>query len=389
MGDSGPGDKATLGIFANPNSGPKPVSAAQSLDEQMKVYLNYLPQLNAANAQSGVQTAQMQQPAYNQLNFEQLQKYGLPTAQLQQQISNSNAMAGANTNNQLLTGAGGQAAVNATALNRLINPNYYSVADNTARQTNNLLNSFNTRGLSPGEQNAVERSNNQFNSSTGNLGLSNPTNSIANAINFGGAFNSKLGMLGNALGTAQNSANMLASNGGVNGVGIALGTNQPNQANVNSFANPNYTTQSADVSQSLLSGINSSANQQNKSQETFNWQNSERGKLDAGADAMGKICCFIFLEATNGQLPWYVRAARDYFYQREPVIAVGYKRMAKWLVPLMKEYRVVKFLVNWLMVKPIIKYGAYLYYCNRDGFIFRPFKSFWFFVWKQLGKGDK
>lgn len=382
MGDSGVGDKLSAGLFANPDSGKAPATPTQSLEEQMRVYLNYLPQLNSANANSGVQLAQMNQPQYNQLNLEQLMKYGMPTAQANQQIANSNAIAGAQTNNNLLTGAGGQVASNAVQLNKLLNPGYYSVADNMARQTNNLLNSYNTKGLSPGEQNAVERGLNQTNTGTGNLGLTNATNTTANAMNFGGAFNAKLGMLGGALNNATNVANTLATGGGVNPVGVALGTNQPHQGT--SFANPGYTTQSADVSQSLLGGINATGNQQQGAIDKFNQYNSERGKLDSWTQGMGNVCCFIFLEANNGTLPEHVRMWRDYYYNKEPAVATGYKRMASWLVPLMKGYSLIKQLVNWTMVKPITHYGGWKSGLNKTGLLCYPAKAFWFTVWKII-----
>src|SRR6185369_15377582 len=108
------------------------------------------------------------------------------------------------------------------------------------------------------------------------------------------------------------------NNTGFNAVGTALGTGQTNTGNVSSFANPNFTTQSADVSQALFSGINSSANQQNQLTSAFNKYGSEQNKLDSWTQGVGNVCCFIFLEATNGQLPSYVTACRKYYYEQEP-----------------------------------------------------------------------
>lgn len=104
-----------------------------------------------------------------------------------------------------------------------------------------------------------------------------------------------------------------------------------------------------------------------------------------GGSILGDKCCFIFLEATNGQLPLYVRELRDYYYIMEPAIARGYIRMASWLVPLMKRFKAVKNIINIVMVKPIIEYGLFLKTCNgyslRNHFI----KGLWFKVWKWLG----
>lgn len=108
-----------------------------------------------------------------------------------------------------------------------------------------------------------------------------------------------------------------------------------------------------------------------------------------GAGAAG--CCFIFLESYNGKLPWWVRVCRDYYYWRNPRIATGYKRMAKWIVPLMQKSAVVRKLVESLMVTPITKYGGWM--CNVPGYTncqsYAPYKNFWFSVWHWLGGRDE
>jgi len=68
------------------------------------------------------------------------------------------------------------------------------------------VNAVNMNGLSPGESNAIERSTNQGNLATGNLGNSNALNTIKNAVNFGGAFNSKLPLLNQSTNAASTAA---------------------------------------------------------------------------------------------------------------------------------------------------------------------------------------
>jgi len=88
-----------------------------------------------------------------------------------------------------------------------------SPALNTANQgAAAAINAINLNGLSPGESNAIERSTNQGNSAGGNLGLNNPSNTISNAMNFGGAFNSKIGLMDNAVNAATGAANASTSN---------------------------------------------------------------------------------------------------------------------------------------------------------------------------------
>src|SRR5215471_8436696 len=105
----------------------------------------------------------------------ELQKYGVPMAEAGQDVQRSNALAGGDINTQQILGSGGQAAMAADQLARLLNPNYYGVQDAASAQAKNLLSNINLGGLSGGEQAAVERSLAQTQSGTGNLGLANPT----------------------------------------------------------------------------------------------------------------------------------------------------------------------------------------------------------------------
>ena len=93
-------------------------------------------------------------------------------------------------------------------------------------------------------------------------------------------------------------------------------------------------------------------------------------------------CCFIFLEATNGRLPWYTRLARDYF--ATPRRIHGYRWMSTWLVPAMKRSGVVKWLVNAVMVKPFLSWGHSLYISRRLN-LWMPLCWCWFHLWSFLG----
>jgi hypothetical protein len=110
-------------------------------------------------------------------------------------------------------------------------------------------------------------------------------------------------------------------------------------------------------------------------QSTFNW----------GAGA-GLNCCFIFMAVHGGALPWWVRYLRNHLGTDET--RRGYRRMARWLVPWMERWGVVRVLVDVAMTYPITRYGGYLVREPgfEDGFVFRPVKRFWFYVWNKLGK---
>jgi hypothetical protein len=168
-----------------------------------------------------------------------------------------------------IRGQGGQLAVEGSQLNDIVNPAYrnainqlgsnltsmLNASNQGLNQANAGVNAINLNGLSPGEAAAIERSNNQGLSQTGNLGLVNPTNTIANAMNFGGAFNNKVGIYGNMLNSASNARN--ASSGA-----FGQGTNFGNVAGVNAGFNPfavasgNTSTFGSNLLGNLTSGNN-------------------------------------------------------------------------------------------------------------------------------------
>jgi hypothetical protein len=112
---------------------------------------------------------------------------------------------------------------------------------------------------------------------------------------------------------------------------------------------------------------------------------AERGyQATAAAANQGGRCCFIFLEATNGNLPESVRLARDEFLTVEN--QRGYYKLSEVLVPLMRKSAAIKTAVNWLMVKPMTAWGNWYYGQSKYGKAFYPIVRFWFFVFSYLGQ---
>lgn len=239
--------------------------SAESMASVLQAYQQYIPGIASSTA-SGIPTlagaqlgaTQDTQDAYNKLNLDQLNKYGLPTAVAGQQVADSNAQAGAATNLKQIQGAGGSAAQAAVDLNKATNPNYYTAQNAASTGAANAVNAINLNGLSPGEFNATERANNQNLTGTGNLGLNNNTNTIANAMNFGGAFNSKVGLLNNAVNSASGAANSAAGNGGVNAANIALG--QPNVSTAGNFGTGTFNQTNAGTQNAAGSNATSIGN---------------------------------------------------------------------------------------------------------------------------------
>lgn len=116
---------------------------------------------------------------------------------------------------------------------------------------------------------------------------------------------------------------------------------------------------------------------------------SGKGSGNTSGMNVGANCCFIFIEAHNGMLPWFVRPARDMFYLEKPVRQDGYLRMSKWLVPAMRKSPRLKRFVQFVMTRPCIKYGAWLFNdpsAKERWKFYAPLVKTWFKVWELYGK---
>lgn len=104
-----------------------------------------------------------------------------------------------------------------------------------------------------------------------------------------------------------------------------------------------------------------------------------------GGGLMSGLCCFIFLEAMNGELPWYVRKARD--TRGFSATVRGYRWMSRWLVPAMRTWPAALAAVNGLMVKPMLAVGEDYYTARKSALAkcLKPVVAIWFTVWTILG----
>lgn len=116
-------------------------------------------------------------------------------------------------------------------------------------------------------------------------------------------------------------------------------------------------------------------------------QSSSAGSWSTEA-SLGGMCCWIFLEAYRGVMPWWVRKCRDKFAPESSARRNGYRRMANWLVPVMQKSKLARKITLALMIKPLELWGGYhMKVPNyRMGWIFYPAVKFWFKTWEQLGK---
>jgi hypothetical protein len=358
------------GVSGGSQKGTPQLTPQQLID----TYNQNLPQMLGTTVGQATPTATLlagaasaANPIYTASGLQQLNQYAPGYQQAGANLATQQAQSTAD----LINGAGGNAATAATNLSNRLNP--VQAAEQT--QAQNLLSSINLNGLSPGETNAVQRSLNQSNYSTGNLGLSNATNDVSNAMNFGNALAAKQSTLSSALGAAGGVASN--QNSFVNPVGTAtsagntstnfgLGTFAPTQANSTVTAPLTFGSSIFSPTASNASASNTKGSQSSVS---------------------GGICCFIFMEAYNGQLPENVRKCRDLYYEMYPQVANGYVKMSRWLVPSMKRVSAVRWIVNKFMVIPLTKFGNYVQVCDSgEGRRYKIYQKFWFIVWNFLGK---
>ena len=241
------------------------------------------------------------------------------------------------------------------------------------------VDAINLKGLSPGEAAAAERAfaNNQ--SATGNLGLLNPMNVLASAMNFGRAYDDKLGLYNNAVGnltnaTAGATAAANASQGisgqfaNLGGTANTAGANKTNAlTEMNGIVNP--ATAALGGTLGMMGQLGQVA--------AGTRSDSKSGSTSAGVQA----CCFIFMEAYHGTMPTSVRRFRDRYYRLRPDIATGYIKMAQWLVPLMQKYKFIRSLVWATMIKPATEHSKKPQH-NWN----KKISHFWLRFWSFYGK---
>lgn len=220
-------------------------------------------------------------PMYTAGGLSQLENY----APGYQQAGSNLALQQANSTNQLLSGPGAQTAGLATNLSNILNPTQAA----NQNQAQNLVNSINLNGLSGGEQSAVERSLNQSNYATGNMGLDNATNAVSNAMQFGNALQAKRTALGSALGTASGVA--ANQNTFVNPVGTALGSgNTANNFGLGTF-NPTQANSNLTVPYNAASSFGSMVAQNASAQKGAQSNSSASGGIGGMSCYLTTACC--------------------------------------------------------------------------------------------------
>ena len=98
--------------------------------------------------------------------------------------------------------------------------------------------------------------------------------------------------------------------------------------------------------------------------------------------------CFSFMEIEGGILN-EIRRFRDEEFPKGCIVGSGYSKMSRFIVPLMRKHKWVKFIFRWTMAKPLIAFTKWYYKKNHYGIVFYPLAWMWKEVWLTIGKYSK
>jgi hypothetical protein len=145
------------------------------------------------------------------------------------------------------------------------------------------------------------------------------------------------------------------------------------------------TGQSSSSSGDTTNFTSSTGNQGNSTRYSNTSSNSSSSSSSSSSSGGGG-CCFIMLEARygDGTMDEVVRRYRD--EHMTPRNKRGYYKLAEVVVPLMRKYPSVKWIVTKTFADPLVSYGKYYYGQNKHGILFSPVKSFWMKVFDVIGQ---
>lgn len=355
---------------------------APSQNEQMRSVLKSMTRYAPDTLRSLNAAVNELAPANAALDYRQYAQYSPQYLTIGENLADLQAQRATARDLAVMQGGGAKLAEEALALDRMANPEFYANRAAAGKGFEALLAGQDPNKLTGSEMANVERGINRLNMSRGTpSNIGDATTTASNAMMFGDKLNQKRAAFGQSLGlfpgVQQGSQSNINAYQIAAGRGASTGTN----ASLGQYRAPQQFDANAQLGgmQQGAFGINQQMQQIGSSKSTG---------FDKAMQAVSSIgCCFIFLEAYNGQLPESVRLCRDVHYQSNPNLSVGYKRMAKWLVPMMRKSRAVMQLVNIMMVKPITRYGEWLVGNTPTvSFIDRTIRNSWFKVWNWYGK---
>lgn len=362
---------------------PPAPTASESTAEMLRGYEQGLPgfmnvtrQETMPTALNALDVAKAVAPAYAALQADIYGTAGKDLNRIGQEIAASNAEAQAKSDLSVLQGTGKDLIAAGLEAQKLADPEFYATRANLAKGLGEMMNG----GLTSGEIEAIQRS---LNKQTEAAGLSTPSamQTVASAQTFGNAARDRMGQ---ALGMATQALPAMKS--GVDVMQVATGKSSMANTGDTKFQGvtpEGYGTQASQMGQSLIGELG--ANNRAAMGINANRKDSLDRAMQVAESVtrgVGNVCCFIFMEAYNGNIPSYVRVARDMYWTEQR--CKGYRWMSKWLVPAMKHSSAIRWLVNKLMIKPLTDDAESLVLGLKPRR--KAFHHFWMFTWNLIGK---
>ena len=352
-------------------------------NEQMRSVLRSMTRYAPDTLRALSSTVQELAPANAALDYRQYAQYSPQYLTIGENLADLQAQRATARDLAVMQGGGAKLAEEALALDRMANPEFYANRAAAGKGFEALIAGQDPNKLTGSEMANVERGINRLNTSRGTpSNIGDATTTASNAMMFGDKLNQKRAAFGQSLGLFPGMQQGSQSNINAYQIAAGRGASTGTNASLGQYRAPQQFDANAQLAgmQQGAFGIN---------QQRHDILKDHRGIADYTNQAISSVCCFIFLEAYNGQLPESVRLCRDVHYQSNPSLSVGYKRMAKWLVPMMRKSRAVMRLVNIAMVKPITRYGEWLVGNTPTvNFVDRTIRNSWFKVWNWYGKAQ-
>lgn len=312
-------------------------------------------------------------PQEQALQLQLLEKFGPLFSKVGQDLATQEAEAGISRDLALSKGPGMDLVKQATEIDRAANPEFYGMRETTAKGYTDLIEGQDPNKLTGAELSNVERGVNRLNARTGNLNTGDATTTVGNAMTFGDELGKKRDRFSSALNLFPGIS--AASRSPVDAFAVSTGksSNTPN------FGQQNFQIQNGQfTTQGMLDRL---AGTQGKQMDVLS---GRRNIQDYSEGAVGSVCCFIMIAANDGlKLPWWIIRSRDYYYNTQPRVRDGYRKMARRLVPLMERNLLIKKVIKYIMFYPLSFYGEYIQGLNKFGWIFKPVKNFWFNLWRN------
>lgn len=280
--------------WSNPNSAnPTPVSNVpgatvnpshtyrQTADNVQALY-DLMPYLNQAvnntitpSAIAQLQASAATAPGYASLMTNLYNTYGNQLNQIGNAIQNQNALAQADTTNNVLNGPGAQTVQSALQLQQQVDPQYFATRQAASNRLNDLMNSIDLSGnLSGTQMNQIGQGLSQQNAHNGTLGAPSQSQTVANAMQYGQAgYQMKQQAISNLSQALNNASSFLPqSRSGIDAFQVATGRSSqsnPGQSNMGNsmFGGINQSSGNGSgaygLAGTMFGGLNSLTAQQN------------------------------------------------------------------------------------------------------------------------------